>query len=405
MNTGFAYLSCASLTDVGRRRKNNEDALLCLADSGVFCVADGMGGIQGGEVASQAVVDALRQIFSEAPEAPYAVTAWASARLAERALNQASRWIKERAGELGLTGTGSTAVALAFDRVTPAQAVVLNVGDSRAYRYRGDKLVQLSADHSVAAAAGLPDDKNLPVMFRGVITRAVGLEPTVAMEKTPVDVAAGDLFLLCSDGLTKMVGDKALARLLKKNGGAAPEALARLLIDEALAAGGEDNVSVVVVRVAELPPAPTMAVPPQTLELEEEPAAPAPAGAPAPAVDERETGQTSQTGKTVDTAGFEKEGVTPPGAARATPPTPPQPLSGEGVTPPAAADGSAAAAARTGETVQAEAPAPGAAPRATPPRGFWLAVLVLAAAAAAAAAAAVHARRLRGLRNAWTPVD
>jgi len=388
MSDIFPYLSSAELTDTGRRRKNNEDAVLSLPRAGLFCVADGMGGTQGGEVASQAVVDALRQVFGEAPEAPYAVTAWASARLAERALNQASRWIKERAEELGLAGTGSTAVALAFDRVTPAQAVVLNAGDSRAYRYRGDKLLQLSSDHSVAAAAGLADDKHLPAMFRGVITRAVGLDPTVAMEKTPVDVAAGDLFLLCSDGLTKMVGDKALARLLKKNGGAAPEALARLLIDEALAAGGEDNVSVVVVRVAaELPPAPTMAVPPQTLEIEEAPPAGGPPVAPAPTATERETGQTAQTGKTVDTAGFEKEGVTPPGAgaARATPPTPPQPLSGEGVTPPAAADGSAAAAARTGETVQAEAPAPGAAPRATPPRGFWVAVLLLAAAAAAAA--------------------
>ena len=96
MNTQFEYLSSAELTDVGRRRKNNEDSMISLPGSGVFCVADGMGGVQGGEVASKAVVDALRKTFLESPDARYSVTAEASAILFERALNEASRWIKER---------------------------------------------------------------------------------------------------------------------------------------------------------------------------------------------------------------------------------------------------------------------------------------------------------------------
>jgi protein phosphatase len=334
----FSYLTSAELTDVGRRRKNNEDSLLSLPENGVFCVADGMGGVQGGEVASKAAVDALRDVFTASPDAPFAVTVESSARLVVRALNQASQWIRARSEERGMLGTGSTAVVLIFDCVTPSQAMILHAGDSRAYRYRADKLVQLSVDHSVAAAAGLPDDKTLPAMFRGVITRAVGLENTVQLEQTPTDVMAGDLFLLCSDGLDKMVSDKLLHKLLRKHRDDTVPAVARVLIDEALKAGGEDNVSVVLVRVAaELPKGPTMEVPPQTLLLEQEPIGAAVAVAPAAGqADDRETGQTVETGKTFDSARFEGEGVTPvemTRVTRQTPNTPATPVSRGGVTP------------------------------------------------------------------------
>jgi protein phosphatase len=388
VNSAFSYLASADVTDVGRRRKNNEDSVLRLPEAGVFCVADGMGGVQGGEVASKAAVDALREMFTASPDAPCAVTAQASARLVARALNRASQWIKARSEERGLTGTGSTAVVLAFDRVTPAQAVILHAGDSRAYRFRGERLEQLSTDHSVAAAAGLPDDKTLPAMFRGVITRAVGLEGSVVLEETPADVAGGDLFLLCSDGLTKMVSDKALGKLLRKHGDEDVAALAGRLVGEALEAGGEDNVSVVLVRVSDvLPEGPTMEVPPRTRELEREPLSPeTPRSGEAQEDAEKETGQTACTGQTVDTAGFERAGVTPSEFAQATPEaavTPPTPFSGEGVTP--VPPGAAAA---TAETVEAGAAAPAAAPD-RPPRSrttAWLWLLLALAAAGAAGA-------------------
>jgi protein phosphatase len=363
VNSAFSYLASADVTDVGRRRKNNEDSVLRLPEAGVFCVADGMGGVQGGEVASKAAVDALREMVTASPDAPCAVTALAAARLVARALNRASQWIKARSEERGLTGTGSTAVVLAFDRVTPAQAVILHAGDSRAYRFRGERLEQLSTDHSVAAAAGLPDDKNLPAMFRGVITRAVGLEGSVVLEETPADVAGGDLFLLCSDGLTKMVSDKALGKLLRKHRDEDVAALAGRLVGEALEAGGEDNVSVVLVRVSDvLPEGPIMEVPPRTRELEREPLSPeTPRSGEAQEDAEKETGQTACTGQTVDTAGFERAGVTPPEFAQATPApgaavTPPPPFSGEGVTP--VLPGAAAATAAVF----------GAPARVTPPR-------------------------------------
>lgn len=325
MNTPFAYLSSIELTDVGRRRKNNEDSLLRVPEAGLFCVADGMGGVQGGEIASKACVDALQKEFTASPDASYAVTAEASARLVERALNSASKWIKDRAESIGLTGTGSTAVALVFDRVTPSRGLALHAGDSRAYRIRGDKLLQLTADHSVAAAAGLPDDSSLPPMFRGVITRAVGLDRQVELDSTPFDVAPGDLFLLCSDGLSKMVNDRRILKLVRKHGGEPLADLARVLVDEALEAGGDDNVTVVLVRVAdELPKGPTMDIPPQTRALEQKEAPrPAPAAPHSAGEDHDATGQTVDGGG-APTAGTMGETATPPGDGEngTTPTTP-----------------------------------------------------------------------------------
>lgn len=299
MSTPFAYLSCAELSDVGRRRKNNEDSMITLPGHGVFCVADGMGGVQGGEVASKAVVDALQKAFMESPDAVFAVTADASAKIFERAVNQASLWIKERAESLGINGTGSTAVGLVFDRVTPSQGMALHAGDSRAYRFRDDKLVQLTTDHSVAAAAGLPDDSTLPPMFRGVITRAVGLDRNVALEATPFDVKAGDVFLLCSDGLDKMLSDRRIQKIMRKHIADPLGQMAKCLIDEALEEGGEDNVTVMVIRVdAVLPKGPTMEIPPETLALEQ-----LVVGEPPPPVAGAFHDEHDETGETANTAG------------------------------------------------------------------------------------------------------
>ena len=262
MTAPYSYLTSAELTDIGHRRKNNEDALLRLPGQGIFCVADGMGGVQDGEVASQAVVDALRETFTAAPDAPFDLTA--KAQLIAGALNSASQWIKARADEQGLSCSGSTALVLAFDRLDPSRALVLHAGDSRAYRYRDGALVQLSADHSIAAAAGLADERDLPAVFRGVITRAVGLEPTVELEETAVDVQPNDLFLLCSDGLNRMLPDPLIQKLLQQQATGPLDALARLLVDEALQTGGEDNISVLLVRTASaLPEATTQEPPPR----------------------------------------------------------------------------------------------------------------------------------------------
>ncbi|HOE61817.1 MAG TPA: protein phosphatase 2C domain-containing protein [Kiritimatiellia bacterium] len=330
MDTPFSYLESAAVTDVGRRRKNNEDALVELPACGVFCVADGMGGAKGGEIASQATVEALQTVFEHSTDAPFAVTAAAAARLAARALNQASAWIRENAEERGLTGCGSTAVMLLFDRINPACARVLHAGDSRAYRLRGGRLEQLSQDHSVAAAAGLKDEKDLPAMFRGVITRAVGLEKSVRLEETLVEVHGADLYLLCSDGLSKMVSDRHIQKLLRKHATEPIGTLAQRLIDEALHAGGEDNISVILVRVADkLPPATVTELSPETLALE----ALDLDGVPAAADSEDSEPLTRDTRETADTAGCECAKTPRDIDTDQAIQTPPTPFSGTGITP------------------------------------------------------------------------
>lgn len=326
MSRAFAYLRSAGVSDTGLKRKSNEDSLLLLPECGLFCVADGMGGTRGGAVASKAVVDSLEQTFRAAPEAPHAVTALAGSRLATRALNQASSWIRERAEEMGLSGTGSTVVVMLFDRVTPAEAVLLHAGDSRAYRFRGNRLEQLTRDHSVAEAAGVDDEDKLPAMFRGVITRAVGLEHMVELEETAVSIGRGDVYLICSDGLSKMVSDRNITRIMKKSLGGGLDEAAQQLIDAALKAGGSDNVSVVLVEVAdELPPAPTMEVGAETRELE------AMVVARPEEVGGVEEGDEAVTGQTADTESLPKVGFTPQTGASDL--TPPQPYSGDGETP------------------------------------------------------------------------
>ncbi len=248
----LSHLKSADLSDVGRKRKNNEDAVLSLPESAVFCVADGMGGMASGEVASQWTVEELARAFAAPPAGV------ARKEIVRQALNAASRRIKKMSEDKGMSGAGTTAVVLLFDPRQPAQALIMHAGDSRAYRIRNERLQLLTTDHSLAQAAGFKHERMLPSMFRGVVTRAVGLEETVEVEETPVDVQPGDIYLLCTDGLSKMVNDRKIQKVIRKAGADDPAALARVLVDEANAAGGEDNVSVVIVTVGPFDPAATM---------------------------------------------------------------------------------------------------------------------------------------------------
>ena len=245
----LSYLSSAGITHVGSRRKNNEDSIVLLPDYDVFCVADGMGGAQGGEVASAEVVGQLESTFKALPSADAVSSIGGRGKLVVKALNKASRAVKKYSSDLGISGTGSTAVVMAFDEKDPTRGLVLHAGDSRAYRLRNRELVQLSQDHTVAAAAGITDDNELPPMFRGVVTRAVGVKASVEIERTPVEVNPGDLYLLASDGLDKMVSDARIAEILLSHPVDALQEMAQALIDEANKNGGVDNVSVVLVHI------------------------------------------------------------------------------------------------------------------------------------------------------------
>lgn len=252
----YAHLKSVELSDVGRQRHRNEDTTLLLATHGLFGVFDGMGGAAGGGEASRAAADAVRRKFGETGDHAAGFSSLKGKIITIRgALNEASRGIRERAEAQGVTGAGTTAVVMVFDPAQPARAVILHAGDSRVYRFRRGLLTQLTRDHSFAVAAGVNSERSLPPLFRGVVTRGVGLERDVVLEETLVDVETGDLFLLCTDGLTKMITDGAIRHILEATPRDLIAQAALSLIDTANRAGGQDNVSVLLVAVGDLPPA------------------------------------------------------------------------------------------------------------------------------------------------------
>ena len=250
--THFSHLTVAALTDIGRRRRNNEDSLLALPEHGVFCVCDGMGGSDAGEVASGSAVEHIDAAFGR-PDSREWRAASRKAGVVRTALETAGRWIWRNAIEKGMRGCGTTSVVLVFDELKSNRALVLHAGDSRAYRMRDQRLKQLTKDHSFAAATGVKDETLLPARFRGIITRAVGITETITLEETPVEVLDGDVFLLCSDGLTRMVRDERICEILETCAKQGPAHVAKALIDEANGAGGNDNISVIVIYVNGIP--------------------------------------------------------------------------------------------------------------------------------------------------------
>lgn len=243
--TAWPFVSeSACLSDRGRVRTNNEDACGAFPQEGVWCVADGMGGCEDGEVASAETIAAVASSL-EGAAVRGADTASTISGL-RMALSAASRRIFERARDRGLSGCGSTFVALVLGREPDEPAHALHAGDSRLYRIRGGMVRRITRDHSFVEAAGVRVETEVNPMFRSMILRAVGVEPDVALDDTPFDCRVGDRLILCSDGLTRMVGDADLATL---TAGRSPAAATRALVDAANAAGGVDNVTAVVVDV------------------------------------------------------------------------------------------------------------------------------------------------------------
>jgi PPM family protein phosphatase len=237
-------LSSFAGTDVGRARSGNEDSYFC--GRTVLAVADGLGGHQGGEVASAAAAEPLAALdgreFADPAEAAEALTA------AIREANSAI--LDQAAGDPGLWGMGTTVTAAALAGERHLQ--LAHVGDSRAYLLRDGSLEQLTTDHTVVAEL-VRRGRLTPAQAaihpeRSILTRAVGLDPRVPVDTPdPLELQDGDQVLLCSDGLTEPVDDDQIAQLLsaEPDGNAACQAL----IDAANAAGGPDNITVVLLRV------------------------------------------------------------------------------------------------------------------------------------------------------------
>jgi serine/threonine protein phosphatase PrpC len=226
-------------TDTGRQRNANEDSFF--TDSPLFVVADGMGGAQAGEVASKAAAESFARDLPEAsPE-----------RVLEETIQGANRTIHELARkDPSLAGMGTTTTAAIVD-LEAEEVAIGHVGDSRAYRFRGGKLEQLTRDHSLVEEmrrkGQLTDEQAEDHPQRSIITRALGPEPEVQVDLQTVPALDGDVFLICSDGLTTMLSDEKIAHLLSR--ATSLEAAVRTLIDEANRAGGRDNITVVAFRL------------------------------------------------------------------------------------------------------------------------------------------------------------
>ena len=224
--SAFSHITFAAKSDIGRKRKNNEDSFGAFPALGIYCVADGMGGGDDGEVASAATVSAVENFVNNHPLPQNSAFPAESVIAGVRAaVNGASKWIFERAKNRNLKGCGSTFVGVCLDPARPDQATALHAGDSRLYRIRGR-----------------------------------GIQPSVEVEATPLPLKEGDAILICSDGLCRMVPDKKMASIVKDS--ASPDAAVDSLIAAANEAGGIDNVTVVLVRVGKLPaPLPTVEMP------------------------------------------------------------------------------------------------------------------------------------------------
>jgi protein phosphatase len=231
-----------ALTDVGRWRQSNEDVfgVFPLRDGALCLVADGMGGHQAGEVASQLALDVLRERFegNEAPAAEALVEAIQSA-------NQAI--LRESQADEAKRGMGTTIVCALLGS---GRAELANVGDSPAFLVRGEGVERLTQDHSLVAeelARGAIDpEEAVWHPYRHVLTRCLGLESDVEVQLyDPLDLQPGDAIILCSDGLTEHVRPEELPGAVKELAGqAAAEALVKLANER----GGSDNVTVVVAR-------------------------------------------------------------------------------------------------------------------------------------------------------------
>ncbi|MBA3383797.1 MAG: Stp1/IreP family PP2C-type Ser/Thr phosphatase [Actinobacteria bacterium] len=262
-------------TDPGRRRRRNEDSYVI--DPPLFAVADGIGGAQAGEVASKLAAGAVKEHGADV----------------ESLVQEANRRVHQRSLEdPNMSGMGTTLTVAA---VADGTISIGHVGDSRAYLVRDGNLEQLTEDHSLVGelmrTGKLSAEEAGSHPQRSMITRALGTDPNVDVDIFSVEPRVGDLFLLCSDGLTSMVDDREILRLIGEKRGDLKD-LVKALIKAANKGGGEDNITVVAFEIGEASEA--------VSELEDTAVAPAPSAEPEP--DEEDTLTEADRVPTVDTA-------------------------------------------------------------------------------------------------------
>jgi serine/threonine protein phosphatase PrpC len=256
---------CALLSDVGRVREKNEDNALVMAESRLYVVADGMGGHNSGEVASQISVEAIKAFYENENTDDMLRSAFAAYRKRRtegqrrRSFDEFRLWKALEAANLHIFNTarkyaqfrdmGTTVVATQF---VGSRVYIGYVGDSRVYRIRGTKIDQLTEDHSLAneyVKMKILRKEDLPRFpYKNVIVRALGLSERVKIDTFYKAARDGDYFLLCSDGLTDLVPDPEIRDMIVDAPN--PEAACKTLVDEANARGGVDNTTVLLIKAS-----------------------------------------------------------------------------------------------------------------------------------------------------------
>ncbi|MBC7752820.1 MAG: Stp1/IreP family PP2C-type Ser/Thr phosphatase [Moraxellaceae bacterium] len=231
---------CWCLSDKGLKRAGNQDSFLIDERLGVFVVADGVGGHMGGEVASVLAVETVREVIGH-PKA----RDFQPKQVLMQAYEEASHRIFDRAAqETRLNGMGTTMV---MGYVRDSHIYIANVGDSRAYLFRKPYVWQLTEDHSLineqVRLGLLTEEQAHKVIGKNVITRSVGFERDVFPDVIEREISAGDVYIFCSDGLSGMITDAKILQIMLDH---PIEKTAEILIQQALAHGGEDNVTALV---------------------------------------------------------------------------------------------------------------------------------------------------------------
>jgi PPM family protein phosphatase len=252
----------AVASDTGRRRRRNEDNYVLAPP--LFAVADGMGGAQAGEVASRLAASALEGGDSDGLDGPERIDAL---------IQEANRRIYDRAStDPAASGMGTTMTVALVEGMTVA---IGHVGDSRAYLVRGEQMEQLTEDHSLVnellKSGRLSEEEAHVHPQRSVITRAVGTDPDVDVDGFTIEAEEGDVFLLCSDGLSDMVADEEILELVHANRDDLDKAV-KSLVAAANRGGGEDNITAVAFRISTEAPASledTAAMPALTMDGDE----------------------------------------------------------------------------------------------------------------------------------------
>ena len=236
-------MELSGFSDTGRVRTQNEDIFAFDAAQGLAVLADGMGGSNAGGVAAQIAVDSVLSFLRDA-SAPFD-----KEMLCAAVAHANNRVFLESRNSVAHIGMGTTLVVA---RIGDTVGWVAHVGDSRAYRLRGSTLSQLTKDHSVVQelvdTGAITAEEARQAPNRNIITRAIGLEPSLEVDASEFDVAGGDVVLLCSDGLSDLLDDCDIAEVLiehKDN----LDGAARQLVKSANSAGGTDNVTVVLVAL------------------------------------------------------------------------------------------------------------------------------------------------------------